>query len=88
MPSGDWPSEADMLEWELEYERSRSRIDRLRDAHHWKAMCVATWGDGEHQISEEMLAHMCGLTPQRLQLLRVDPSFKDLVAHYRGRLGK
>lgn len=51
---------------------------KLRDRHHALAKMLASgMSEGEAGIA-------CGYTPSRVSILKNDPSFQDLLAHYRG----
>lgn len=57
--------------------RPAGAIQSIRDNHHRIARCVASgMANGE-------TAQFCGISYQRVSQLRQDPSFIELVAHYR-----
>lgn len=53
-------------------------IKSLSDGHHRVARAVAAG------LSNRDVAAICGRTENRVAVLKADPSFADLVAHYRG----
>lgn len=57
--------------------RSPNQIQTLRDNHHRMARAIAGG------LSNAEVAATCGVSVGRVSLLRADPSFIDLVAHYR-----
>ena len=60
--------------------RSTPTIARIRDSHHALARLVAL---GHTNIE---CGAITGYTPNRVSVLRGDPAFQDLVAHYRSRV--
>ena len=60
--------------------RTTTAVQTLRDSHHRLARAVAS-GMPQHQI-----AATCGIGYNRISVLKSDPAFADLVAHYRGML--
>lgn len=66
----------------LNQPRPRGQIQSLRDSHHRLARAVAS-GLGNREIAET-----CGCSIGRVNQLRSDPSFIELVAHYRSILTK
>lgn len=55
-------------------------LDSLRDNHHRIARAVASG------IPNTQVAILCGISVNRVSMLKQDPAFIDLVAHYRGML--
>jgi hypothetical protein len=53
-------------------------LKSLRDSHHQVARAVAA-GMGNQEVAE-----VCGRSINRVAMLKKDPAFADLVAHYRG----
>lgn len=62
----------------LEETRPRTPSQSLRDHHHRIARAVATG------LKNPEIAQLCGISIGRLGVLKLDPAFADLVAHYRG----
>lgn len=62
----------------LEETRPHSPLQNLRDHHHRIARAVATG------LRAQEIASLCGISIGRLGVLKLDPAFADLVAHYRG----
>lgn len=62
----------------LAQKRSTPQLQSLRDNHHRLARAVAS-GISNHEV-----AIMCGVSYNRVAVLKADPTFADLVAHYRG----
>lgn len=64
----------------LTQKRAVSGITQLRDNHHRIARCVASG------LTNTQSAEFCGISQMRVSQLRQDPSFQELVAHYRAML--
>lgn len=64
----------------LTQKRAVSGITQLRDNHHRIARCVASG------LTNGQSAEFCGISQMRVSQLRQDPSFQELVAHYRAML--
>lgn len=64
----------------LQAPRPQGLIKSLRDSHHRIARAVASG------LSNGQVAETCGISIQRVSQLRQDPSFIELVAHYRALL--
>ena len=64
----------------LAAKRTPTMLQSLRDSHHRLARAVAS-GMPSNQIST-----LCGVSANRVSMLKSDPSFAELVAHYRGLL--
>lgn len=60
--------------------RPPTRLKQLRDNHHRIARAVASG------LKNWEVAEACGISVGRVDSLRKDPSFLELVAHYRGML--
>jgi len=58
--------------------RPKVQIQSLRDSHHRVARAVASG------LSNIDVAAICGISANRVSVLKDDPAFSDLVAHYRG----
>lgn len=58
--------------------RPQITLKSLSDKHHRIARAVATG------LSNIDVAAICGITPTRVSMLKADPAFTELVAHYRG----
>lgn len=58
-----------------------SPIKKLRDSHHALARALATGMD------EGQAALITGYSTSRVSILKADPTFSELVAHYRGLAG-
>jgi len=58
--------------------RPPTRLKQLRDNHHRMARAVASG------LKDWEVAEACGVSVNRVTTLRKDPSFSELVAHYRG----
>ena len=54
------------------------QLQALRDNHHRIARALAAGLDNQE------VARLCGMSLNRISILKQDPAFKDLVAHYRG----
>ena len=52
-------------------------VQRLRDRHHALAKCLA------NNMSNSEASAITGYDPSRISILKNDPSFQDLVTHYR-----
>lgn len=52
-------------------------VKRLRDSHHALARVLATG------VDESEAALICGYSPSRVSILKADPTFAELIAHYR-----
>ena len=61
----------------LQAPRPQGLIQSLRDSHHRVARAVASG------MSNNQVAETCGLSITRVSQLKADPSFIELVAHYR-----
>jgi hypothetical protein len=59
--------------------RGTPSLSRIRDSHHALARILALG----HTNTEA--AAITGYTPNRISVLRTDPAFQDLMAHYRSR---
>lgn len=57
---------------------ARARLQTLRSRHHKMAMMIASGA----KITD--VAAACNMSPQRVSILSVDPSVKDLIAQYQG----
>lgn len=57
--------------------RPPTQLSALRDNHHRVARAVATG------LKNYEIAAMCGLSINRVSMLKQDPAFSELVAHYR-----
>lgn len=64
----------------LQAPRPQGLVKSLRDSHHRVAQAVAAG------MSNGQVAETCGLSINRVSQLRGDPSFIELVAHYRSML--
>ncbi len=64
----------------LQAPRPQGLVKSLRDSHHRVARAVAAG------MSNGQVAETCGLSINRVSQLRSDPSFIELVAHYRSML--
>lgn len=64
----------------LTEKRPANGITAIRDNHHRIARCVASG------LTNTQTAQFCGIGYNRVSQLRADPSFQELVAHYRGML--
>lgn len=62
----------------LQVKREGTAVQTLRDNHHRIARAVASG------MSTADVAASCGISISRVSALKGDPSFKELVAHYRG----
>jgi len=62
----------------LTVKREPKTIQSLRDNHHRIARAVASG------MSNVDIAAACGISVNRVSMLKADPSFEELVAHYRG----
>lgn len=58
--------------------RPQITLKSLSDKHHRIARAVATG------LSNIDVAAICGITATRVSMLKADPAFTELVAHYRG----
>lgn len=61
----------------LTVRREASVVQNLRDNHHRIARAVASG------MSTTDVAATCGITINRVSVLKADPAFADLIAHYR-----
>lgn len=61
----------------LSQPRPTNTIQNLRDTHHRVARAVAAG------LSNGDIAMTCGISYNRVSVLKADPSFMELVAHYR-----
>lgn len=57
--------------------RPANSIQKLRDTHHRLARAIASG------LRDAECAEVCGYSVQRVSLLKADPAFMELVAHYR-----
>ncbi len=64
----------------LQAPRPQNQLATLRDSHHRIARAVAAG------MKNGDVASTCGISIQRVSTLRADPSFIELVAHYRALL--
>lgn len=58
--------------------RPKTQLKNLTDGHHRVARAVAAG------LSNVDVAAICGRTPNRISVLKQDPAFQELIAHYRG----
>jgi len=56
-------------------------LARIRDTHHWLARAIAS-GRRHCEVAAE-----CGYSQSRISILMADPTFRELVAHYREQFG-
>jgi DNA-binding CsgD family transcriptional regulator len=61
----------------LQAPRPAGQIQSLKDSHHRLARAVASG------MSNSQAAETCGMSYNRVSILKADPSFIELVAHYR-----
>lgn len=64
----------------LQVKRQPSALQTLRDSHHRAARAVASG------LSNIQVAETCGISYNRVSMLKQDPAFANLVAHYRAML--
>jgi hypothetical protein len=62
----------------LTVKREPVTIQTLRDNHHRIARCLASG------MGVDDTAAICGMSYNRVSMLKADPSVKELIAHYRG----
>ena len=62
----------------LAEKRPAVTLQTLRDSHHRIARAVATG------LRNDEIALACGISQNRVSVLKKDPAFNELVAHYRG----
>lgn len=65
---------------ELLEKRPVVQLQSIRDNHHRIARAVASG------LPNTTIATLCGISVNRVSILKQDPAFNDLVAHYRGML--
>jgi len=61
----------------LQQPRPGPQLQTIRDTHHKIARAVASG------LNSNEVAALCGISVNRVGVLRSDPAFKELVAHYR-----
>lgn len=62
----------------LQEKRPVQTLATLRDSHHRIARAVAAG------LRNDEIATLCGISYNRVSMLKKDPAFAELVAHYRG----
>lgn len=62
----------------LSVKREGNVVQTLRDRHHLIARAIASG------MSNMEIASTCGIAYNRISVLKGDPAFADLIAHYRG----
>lgn len=62
----------------LAVKRPPNSLQNLRDTHHRVARAVAAG------LRNDEISALCGYSYNRISILKGDPSFMELVAHYRG----
>lgn len=58
--------------------RPAASLQTLRDTHHRTARAIAAG------MRNDAVAQLCGISYNRVSILKQDPAFMELVAHYRG----